>query len=1507
MKKSNITKSIAATIVVLCLHSGISYSQFTQMFGQQILMTKYQTSAVGVGHFEQWNRPQAALHIDANILNSPFYGDFQRGEVFRTDGPSDRINTWTMFTGGEPGGPPIPVLEKGRLFVAPNSNNFTLQASLNNLQFNAGGNNPYMQILGSNGFVGVGDYNSFTPQSLMHLYEKGNTWFQITNTFTGNTANDGFRTGVINGTGNVHIMQQEFAPMQFFTSDGIHPISICERMRIFSTTYNNNPNITRVSINERGDFPFDNPVALLNLGFNPPIGGGGSRDWMDVGTYYSFQTDNMYVGLKNEEPSINDAVINWGNNPEPPLGPDNLRFIFTAPLLSGHPGDVPDGLEVARMTSDGRMGIGPTFTNANPPLRRLDVFDDTNPQFRLTQTLNSIFTDFRTTAIGDLLINPSNLDMKFGYVGIGLTEINPPTETIDVNGNTRIRELPLPANQNNSLDQVVVTDGSGVLRWRDAGTFAGMADADWYLANNIVPPSLITQDIYTRGSMGIGNFSAFLPQSSLHLHQAGNNFIYTQWTNGNTGNADANQGLRIGITGGGIAQIRQEEDRQIDIFTTNLLPSPPGPFPATRRMRIWHNNDNITRIGIGPNVTTPRTYLHIGDQIGFNNGGHRDWMDIGALYVSSSDNMYVGIRHYDNDQNEAIINWGNNPLPSANVDRLRFVFTAFGGANVPASEYDGLEIACMVSDGHQGRMGIGGDNNDLVIPGNPHNPYSLGDDPGNTVEINSPATSDIPGTSGLRFTDLSSASTPVIPPPTTNVLSVDDDGDVILIPAPTGAALGGICGTPGLIGLPAPGWEIPLNTNNFIFSGNQNGSAVNNVGIGLFDPSTGNTICTPQAKLDVLQASGDLGTIGINVENQDAPDFANSIPVIGIRSRVTNQSEACWNIAGWFSAPGSATCLGAVTSHYAIFVPEDGGVVSIGWNYPAALMFDIGTRIAINGQVIQTNPLIIVSDTLLKKDINTYTDGLNIIRQIEPITFKFNGLAGIDTTGGMQVGVDAQQLLNIAPYMVDTIKAKLDTSDIDYTDLYTYKPNCINFAAVNAIKELDIAVTELTSPPLPPVLIAPDSGATEVSTQLVEFKWHVSKNAGSYKLFISTTPDTSGIIESVTTSDTIVRIGGLGKIGTILFDCGTTYYWAVIAINSYGWSDQSEIWSFTTETAPAPPEPPLLALPSNGDTIWKMIVPFFHWHPSTDAYYYEVSISTTPDETGLVQTFVTNDTAVGGGGFVGNTTYYWWVIACNYCGFCSDKSEIWNFTYFSLLPIRSMSEASLSDADLKTNVTPLTEALTTVQQLNGVYFDWNTAQYPYIDFEQGSQIGLIAQDVQPVIPEVVKTDALGFNYIEYNRLVPVLIEAIKELKEEYDSLKNENNLVNSRLDAIEDCVNNLPPGLCGGSTKNYHNDSDNNNILENKQDLVGAKLFQNQPNPFDVETEINYYLPENVTQAEMFIFDMQGKQIKRYELTTFNGNGKIIINGGELSPGMFFYSLIANGKEVGTKRMIITE
>jgi len=95
-----------------------------------------------------------------------------------------------------------------------------------------------------------------------------------------------------------------------------------------------------------------------------------------------------------------------------------------------------------------------------------------------------------------------------------------------------------------------------------------------------------------------------------------------------------------------------------------------------------------------------------------------------------------------------------------------------------------------------------------------------------------------------------------------------------------------------------------------------------------------------------------------------------------------------------------------------------------------------------------------------------------------------------------------------------------------------------------------------------------------------------------------------------------------------------------------------------------------------------------------------------------------------------------------------------------------------SDARLKQEVAPLTKSLEKVAQLQGVHYKWNAVK-PH-DMES-LQTGLIAQEVEKILPELVKESSDGYKSVNYIGLIPHLIEAIKELKAENDTLQQESD------------------------------------------------------------------------------------------------------------------------------------
>jgi len=99
---------------------------------------------------------------------------------------------------------------------------------------------------------------------------------------------------------------------------------------------------------------------------------------------------------------------------------------------------------------------------------------------------------------------------------------------------------------------------------------------------------------------------------------------------------------------------------------------------------------------------------------------------------------------------------------------------------------------------------------------------------------------------------------------------------------------------------------------------------------------------------------------------------------------------------------------------------------------------------------------------------------------------------------------------------------------------------------------------------------------------------------------------------------------------------------------------------------------------------------------------------------------------------------------------------------------------STSDEKLKKYIKPIPNALDKVSQIRGVEFDWKATDQKMRDevhsFE-GHDVGVIAQEIEKVLPEVVTTRDNGYKAVKYEKIVPLLIESIKELKAEIEELK----------------------------------------------------------------------------------------------------------------------------------------
>jgi len=90
-----------------------------------------------------------------------------------------------------------------------------------------------------------------------------------------------------------------------------------------------------------------------------------------------------------------------------------------------------------------------------------------------------------------------------------------------------------------------------------------------------------------------------------------------------------------------------------------------------------------------------------------------------------------------------------------------------------------------------------------------------------------------------------------------------------------------------------------------------------------------------------------------------------------------------------------------------------------------------------------------------------------------------------------------------------------------------------------------------------------------------------------------------------------------------------------------------------------------------------------------------------------------------------------------------------------------------SDERLKDNLISISNPLDKIGKIGGYTFDWNDKQSIY----KGHDVGVVAQEIQEVLPEVVEERESGYLAVKYEKIVPLLIEAIKEQQKQIDELR----------------------------------------------------------------------------------------------------------------------------------------
>ena len=207
-----------------------------------------------------------------------------------------------------------------------------------------------------------------------------------------------------------------------------------------------------------------------------------------------------------------------------------------------------------------------------------------------------------------------------------------------------------------------------------------------------------------------------------------------------------------------------------------------------------------------------------------------------------------------------------------------------------------------------------------------------------------------------------------------------------------------------------------------------------------------------------------------------------------------------------------------------------------------------------------------------------------------------------------------------------------------------------------------------------------------------------------------------------------------------------------------------------------------------------------------------------------------------------------------------------------------------SDERFKENIEPVGEVLPSLKNLEPVTYNLKGKESvgALQNKEDSERYGFLAQNVKENFPELVHTDNDGYMYVDYIGLIPILVQSINELRAELSELKGENQEEVPML-----------------ATQQAAQD-------ELEASLGAAKLYQNAPNPWSSETVIRYNLPQTVARADIYIYDMQGAQLKCIPAQG-RGESQVTLTARDLKAGMYLYALVADGNMIDSKKMILTK
>jgi trimeric autotransporter adhesin len=196
-----------------------------------------------------------------------------------------------------------------------------------------------------------------------------------------------------------------------------------------------------------------------------------------------------------------------------------------------------------------------------------------------------------------------------------------------------------------------------------------------------------------------------------------------------------------------------------------------------------------------------------------------------------------------------------------------------------------------------------------------------------------------------------------------------------------------------------------------------------------------------------------------------------------------------------------------------------------------------------------------------------------------------------------------------------------------------------------------------------------------------------------------------------------------------------------------------------------------------------------------------------------------------------------------------------------------------SDKKFKKDIKPIDNSLDKIMALQGKTYNWRKEEFKDKNFSNELQYGLLAQEVQKVIPSLVIQSENGDLAMNYIGLIPVLIEAMKEQQTQINELKSQ-------------------------LSENFK--TQNQDLLQ----FTTTKIISVSPNPSDDVITISINIEKDVATASLQVHDINGVLLNNLNLKERTSNITKTLQKDNYGKGIYIVSLIVNGKSIDTKKII---